>query len=313
MKPMLARDWIESKVKFPCYIQPKIDGVRALNIDGKLYARSLKPHANLHLNELFGQQMFNGLDGEIILNDNPVLPDLCSLTSGAVRREKDTSNFTWYVFDLILPDTIELSYEERYRMLRKHVEMLRNVMGITNVVLIPQYICISMRHLIDYDDEFLRMGYEGSIIRNPLGKYKEGRSDGKMQVWRIKRFIDAEFLIDTVIEGNHNDNEATVNELGRTERSTHQENMIPNGLVGAMEGTLLADVVDPTTNEVILRKGERVKVSPGTMSADMRKHYFENQHELLGQIGKFKFFPKGIKDKPRFPVFLSVRSKEDMS
>lgn len=27
MKPMLARDWIESKVKFPCTIQPKIDGL----------------------------------------------------------------------------------------------------------------------------------------------------------------------------------------------------------------------------------------------------------------------------------------------
>ena len=40
---MLARDWIESKVQFPCYIQPKIDGVHAINIDGKLVARSLKP------------------------------------------------------------------------------------------------------------------------------------------------------------------------------------------------------------------------------------------------------------------------------
>ena len=133
-----------------------------------------------------------------------------------------------------------------------------------------------------------------------------------MQVWRIKRFIDAEFLIDTIVEGNHNANESTINELGRTERSTHQENMLPNGLVGALEGTLLQDVADPTTSEIILSKGDKIRVSPGTMTADMRLYYFNNQHELLNQIGKFKFFPKGIKDKPRFPVFLSIRAKEDM-
>lgn len=313
MKPMLARDWIEDKVKFPCLIQPKIDGVRALNIDGKLYARSLKPHANLHLNELFGQQMFNGLDGEIILNDNPVLPDLCSLTSGAVRREKDTSSFTWYVFDLVLPNILHLPYEERYKMLRNHVGMLRNIMGVTNIVLIPQYICVTKQHLIEHDDEFLRMGYEGSIIRNPLSSYKQGRSDANMQVWRIKRFIDAEFRITGIIEGSHNANEAKTNELGRTERSTHQENMIPNGMVGSLEGFLLDDVKDPSSGEVILKKDSPIIVSAGTMTQTERQHYFENQDAILGQIGKLKLFPKGVKDKPRFPVFLSIRSEKDMS
>ena len=32
IKPQLAEDAILEKVKFPCIVQPKIDGVRALNL-----------------------------------------------------------------------------------------------------------------------------------------------------------------------------------------------------------------------------------------------------------------------------------------
>ena len=67
MKPMLARDWIESKVKFPCIIQPKIDGVRALCIDGKLVGRSLKPFANKYVTQMLSRPEFNGFDGEMFL------------------------------------------------------------------------------------------------------------------------------------------------------------------------------------------------------------------------------------------------------
>lgn len=49
MKPLLADDWVESKLVFPLIGQPKVDGVRALNMVGKLTARSLKPFKNKYL------------------------------------------------------------------------------------------------------------------------------------------------------------------------------------------------------------------------------------------------------------------------
>ena len=33
--------------------------------------------------------------------------------------------------------------------------------------------------------------------------------------------------------------------------------------------------------------------------------------ELVGHTIKFKTFPKGIKNKPRFPTFVSIRADSD--
>ena len=312
-KPMLARDWIESKVKYPCLISPKIDGVRALNRNGKLLARSLKPHENKHVTQLFSLPEFHGFDGEMILDADPTAPDLCRLTSAAMRRHDSKDVFTWWLFDYVTEETEGLPYIQRIEKLQEYLNgpmSEHHLRPYLRVVVIIEVDEVGLQY---WDDYFLNKGFEGSIIRDPMGYYKNGRSDGTMQVWRIKKFIDSEFLITGIIEGRHNANEAKVNELGRTERSTLQENMQPNGLVGSLVGTLLADVKDPQTQEVILNKGQQITVSAGTMQAEDRKKYFENQHLILNQIGKFKLFPKGTKDKPRFPIFDSIRSKEDMS
>ena len=49
IKVTLAKDTEDSKLKFPLYIQPKIDGSRGIVQESKLYARSLKQHENLHV------------------------------------------------------------------------------------------------------------------------------------------------------------------------------------------------------------------------------------------------------------------------
>jgi len=311
-KPMLAKDWTESKVKFPCIIQPKIDGVRAINRNGKLLGRSLKPHENRHVTRLFSEPEFHGFDGEMIIGMDSTIPDLCRLTSGAMRRHDSVDDYTWYVFDYVTEKTEGLPYVQRMQMLDDYADSLPSELT-QNIEIIRSELVFNTEELNEADTLHLDLGYEGSIIRDPASVYKHGRSDGKMQVWRIKRFIDAEFLIEKIVEGQHNANEAKTNELGRTERSTNMENMQPNGLVGSLEGSLLADVLDPQTDAVIIPKGTYITVSPGNMDHAMREHYFRNQKELLQQIGKFKLFPKGTKEKPRFPTFISIRSKEDMS
>lgn len=309
-KPMLADDWREGKVKFPAYIQPKIDGVRALNLNGTLLARSLKKHENQFVTDLFSKREYSGFDGEMILGTDPTAPDLCRFTSGAMRRQGE-AQFTWYLFDYVADETNHLPYADRRMALINYVHTLPDHLK-QNLRIMPTTLVQTQEEVDAYDTVFLDEGYEGSILRDPASLYKCGRSDGKMQVWRIKRFIDAEFLIEKIVEGNHNANEAKTNELGRTERSSHQENMQPNGLVGSLEGTLLADVLDPQSKAVIIPKGTWITVSPGNLTAAERKYYFENQHEMLKQIGKFKLFPKGTKEKPRFPTLISIRSKEDM-
>ena len=44
----------------------------------------------------------------------------------------------------------------------------------------------------------------------------------------------------------------------------------------------------------------------------LRQEIWDNQNDWIGLIIKYKHFATtGVKDKPRFPVFLGVRSKDD--
>lgn len=300
IKPMKARDWIPSKVVFPCFYQPKYDGVRALNLDGKLVARTLKPHNNRYITEKYSKPEYKGFDGEMILTElGPCHPDVCRETSGAIRREHGEPDVTWYVFDYITEETINLPYSDRFGLLEEYVEKLND----PSIKVVTTSTCFSMEEFEELDSHALELGYEGSMLKSIKAKYKEGRSDKYMQVWRVKRFIQEECLVTSIEEGNSNQNEAKINELGHTERSSHQENMQPNGQVGKIHGILLKDVKDPVTGKILITKGTNIIVGPGEMSLRDRIYIFENQDIIMNKVIVFKMFPKGIKDKPRFPTY----------
>ena len=48
------------------------------------------------------------------------------------------------------------------------------------------------------------------------------------------------------------------------------------------------------------------------MDHKTRKLYFDNPEMIVNKEVKFKSFPKGLKDKPRFPIFLSIREDFDI-
>lgn len=84
---------------------------------------------------------------------------------------------------------------------------------------------------------------------------------------RIKRFVDFEFVVDEILEGEENQNEAQTNELGKTFRSSHQENKVANGMIGAMIGRTTAVVKEGST--VLFEKGQEVKVSAGCLTHEL--------------------------------------------
>lgn len=304
-------DWYEDKIKFPCIVQPKIDGVASYNRHGNLLGRSLKPHENKFVTSQWQGEQFHGFCGEMTVGDNPTLADLCRITSGDLRRHTGEPDTTWWLFDYCTEKTKNLEYTQRIGLLREAVDdcgYMRSTIRIIESVLVE-----NMDQLLELEAKYLDMGYEGIIIRDPKAPFKYGRC-GKtfMGAWRVKRFIDAEIRVESFEEGRSNQNEAKVNERGRTERSTVAENMIPNGQVGSFSGPLLADVLDPQTNKVLIEKGTIIKVSPGEFPVDQRKAMFEDQTLYLNRILKFKLFPKGIKDKPRFPVAISFRNENDL-
>lgn len=310
MKPQLAEDAILLDVKFPCIVQPKIDGVRALNLNGTLTGRSLDPFKGFGITEYFSGPMFRHLDGEMVLGNNPACTErLCSLTTGAMGRFKGVTempDLTWWVFDFLAEP--EQPYHHRYKELRFVVEALDD----PRVKLVPMYEVNGPNELQRFINEFAEAGYEGTIIRNPNAPYKEGRATLKGQeLWRVKPWADAEILVTGITEGQINGNEAKKNTLGRTERSSAKDGMIPNGQVGSIQGTMLEDFV--VNGKVLFAKGLPITVGSGEMSVKEAEYYFKNPHKIVGHIVKFKHMIHGVKDLPRFPTYVSHRLKEDMS
>ena len=301
MKTMLACDANLDKLDklpYPVVVQPKIDGVRGRVLGGQLIARSMKSHVNRHIRMKFGIPELEGMDFEMTLGSDPAAPDLCRLTSGAARRAEGFPDIHIWVFD-ILPQHPDEGYSARRDRLR---ELLWDASGPlqAKLHLVPCFIATNPETLLAYEEMALAQGYEGIIIRDPFGKYKEGRSTVKEAgLLRIKRFVEEEAEVIELIEAMQNCNEAKTNELGHSERSTHKENMVPKGMLGMIRCR------DIKTQKII-------DVGPGTLTHAERKHYWENPSELLKATIKYKKFPVGEKDKPRFPTFVCIRNVEDM-
>lgn len=311
MKPQLAEDAILDQVRFPCYFQPKIDGVRALNLNGTLTGRSLDPFKGTGITEYFSKPEFQFLDGEMTLGHNPASTDrLCAATTGAMGRFKGVETMPdlhWWVFDYL--KNPELSYAHR------HAQLVSLVQGLNNprIHVVAYQLCLNRTQLDAWISWAFDSGYEGAIIRNPEAPYKEGRATKKGQeLWRVKPWADAEILVTGITEGAKNGNEAKTNSLGRTERSSAKAGMIPNGMVGSIQGTLITDFKDPFTGKVLFGKGLGITVGPGEMTEKEAKYFFENPSEIIGHIVKFKSMTHGVKDLPRFPTYVSHRIAEDL-
>lgn len=314
IKPQLAEDAILDQVKFPCIVQPKIDGVRALNLNGTLTGRSLKQFDGFGVTQMWSLPQFQYLDGEMTLGDKPNCGDrLCSLTTGAMGRFKDVSgppDLHWWVFDYLAPSALNMPYSWRYERLCNIVRQL----DYPRVHLVPMFMATNAAELQGYIAGNFDQGYEGTIIRNPDAPYKPGRATQKGQeLWRVKPWADAEMLVTGVSEGEINTNEAKKNALGRTERSSAKAGMVANGQIGSIQGVLLADFHDPFTGKLLFPKGLEITVGSGEMTVNEAEYYFKNQKEIVGHVVKFKHMTHGVKDKPRFPTYMSHRLPQDMS
>lgn len=49
------------------------------------------------------------------------------------------------------------------------------------------------------------------------------------------------------------------------------------------------------------------------MTHEERTHYWNNPDEIIGQYVKYRSMDTGVKDKPRFARFMSIRAESDIS
>lgn len=296
-KPMLAEDAILDRLRFPLYASPKLDGIRASVLKEGPRTRSLKAIPNRHVQAQNWGPLW-GLDGEFTVGP-PTDPKVYSTTESAIMTMSGEPEFTFYVFDYVpfITDDPNTPFESRMLLLR---DSKRYLESFPFIKILEHKLIETMEQLEQYEQEQLELGYEGIMTRAPKGVYKYGRSTAKTEQYllKVKRFKHDEAEIIGFQEKLHNANEAVINALGYTERSSHMANKVPLDTLGALE---CRD----------LKTGVEFKIGTG-FDDEQRKRIWDNRETELGRVVKYKHFPIGVKDKPRFPVFEGYRSSVDM-
>jgi DNA ligase-1 len=288
MKPMLAAATDGLNLIYPLLASPKLDGVRCVVVDGVALSRSLKPIPNQHVQRLFGQARLNGLDGELAIG--PInAADVYQRTVSGVMRHEGEPPVSLMIFDDYLAKG---DFNHRVMSTERRAKKL----GLDFL----QHIFIRAEdELLAFEQACLGDGFEGIMIRSLAGPYKPGRSTLK-EGWllKLKRFIDSEAEILGCEPAKHNTNEATKDKLGHTERSSKQAGMVLKDELGALK------VRDVKT---------KVEFDIGTgFDAQQRRELWADRAQLVGRLVKYKYQPVGVKDKPRFPVFLGFRDRRDL-
>lgn len=301
-KPMLAKEYDPDKLVFPCYASPKLDGIRASVINGQLLSRSLKPIPNRHTSSILSDPIFNNFDGELIAN-SPTSSNAMQEATSFFMSQNKVQAFTYWVFDLIDP---AVGFKDRYAALYERMKvagahvMRSRMVDHVQIKMLAQTVITDHEHLAVFEAQQVGAGYEGVILRKMDGIYKFGRSTvNEGLLLKVKRFTDGEAIIIGFEEEMHNDNKATLDNLGRTKRSSHKENKFGTGTLGAL-------VVKDCKTDITFNIGSGI-------SAGVGDHIWANREAHEGRIVKYKSFEVGVKDKPRHPVFLGFRDARDMS
>lgn len=289
-KPTLAVEAEFSKIQYPVFGSPKLDGIRCSIVEGKALTRSLKAIPNKHVSEFLSKREYSGLDGELIVG-SPTSPTVYRDSVSNIMAHDKVPNFHYYVFDI--HDSLH-PYERRLQELQDRLSQ----MGSTFQLLEQRFI-MNEDDMLAYEAAMVAEGYEGLILRSPTAPYKYGRSTVKEgYLLKVKRFVDSEAEIIGFEEEMFNGNEAQTNELGRTKRSTAKSGLQGKATLGALQ------VRDCTTH---------VEFAIGTgLTAAERQHFWNRQNDFRGKLVKYKSFLVGVKDKPRHPVYLGMRDAADL-
>lgn len=292
MKPLLAVKAELDLVEFPVMVSAKYDGFRCLMTYAGAQTRSMKPIQNHYVRgKLEEIQNMTCLDGEILTFTNGKMDDFNTVQSKLTTRS-GMPDFTFYVFDDFTNPRDQFSHRDK-----RAEDRVANIDNI-KVRKVVQYLVHSIEQLMEYERQFVNEGYEGLMIRDPGGVYKFGRSTlNEAILLKVKRFEDDEGTIVDYYERLKNENEATVNALGYTERSSHQANMVPAGDLGGLT---------VEWRDVMFNLGTG-------FSADDRVRYWSDKENLVGQKVTFAFQGVGTNGRPRFPSFRGIRHDTDQA
>lgn len=303
-KPQRARDTTEPELirlleKYKkLIVMTKYDGVRCLVEDCVVKGKTLLPIPNKYIQSLYGNEEYEGKEFELIVLDHKgdYDPVSCCRETVSFTNTEDMTR----AHKCILIDNYKLAefpFEDRLLSLEKFVDEHAGFK-------IPDYIiATTIEEILHYEDSILKIDHEAIIVRNPELTYKEGVSSGDGELLRLKRYISEEAIILEALPAFANNNVAKENLLGNMERSSHISGKVAKEEIGKFFCKLVKDIHDPWSGRLIAKKGSCCVVATGNMTKEDKIRLYQDRENLKGTMIKFKSFPKGTKDKPRFATF----------
>lgn len=325
-KPMLAGKTDGKSIRFPKLVSPKLDGVRVVIIGATVLSRKLIKIPNKFVQAKFGKPEYNGLDGELIVG-NPTDPNVYTNTMSGVMSIEGTPDVSFNVFDDFSDRPgPESPFSKRLESVIKRTKKFGKKSDVYPVLHVSVN---NYEELSDLEQVYVENGYEGIMIRDPDAPYKFGRSTEK-QEWllKLKRFEDSEAVVLDVIEQMQNANKAELDNLGQAKRSSKKSGMVAKGVAGALSvrdlktgvefeiGSGFTDIQRAQlwanyTGKSVSYK-ERVFDESDQRWKTVKVEAKPSGTAVIGSIVKYRFQPAGVKEKPRFPVYLGLRDKRDM-
>jgi DNA ligase-1 len=272
-KPMLAAKYEDVSITFPCYTQPKLDGIRCIIKADGMWTRNGKkivscPHIFEELETVF--EMYPDLifDGE--LYNHQFKHDFNKITS-LVKKTKPTKDdlaesaelVEYHIYDLPSSDK---RFEIRLEDLEDLMNDLFNCFSSSSVVYVQTEEVFDQEKLDELYSEWIEDGYEGQMIRVYGSFYENKRSKSLL---KRKEFEDDEFQILSVNEG-----------------SGKLAGRVGNMMFKSKSGHYFSSTVNGTQEYL--------------------SELWENKEELIGKLATIKYFnltPDGI---PRFPKVISI-------
>ena len=201
-EPMLANKWedYKSKIKYPVYSQPKLDGIRCIVKKDGMWTRNGKPiisaphifEALKPLLEINPDLIFDGeLYADKFAND---FNAICSLVKKTKPTDNDikesASKIEYHIYDLP-------SCEDVFTVRSTELSEL-NLPKCCKLV--PTYKLVCENDIHTQYEKYVDAGYEGQMIRlDALYENKRSKS-----LLKHKSFIDEEYTIIDIEEGNGN-------------------------------------------------------------------------------------------------------------
>jgi ATP-dependent DNA ligase len=193
--PMLAHDYHKrgKDIKFPCFVQPKLDGVRCIFKNGVLTSRQGKVFPNMeHITQDL-KDVDLVLDGELYSNTLNFQQFV-----GLVRKKKHNDaekqllrQVKFHVYDCVN----DKPFSERSNAINELFS--KRLYAFSEPLLTEE--CKAKEDLKKFHDKYVAEGKEGLIIRNKDGLYQLAARSKDLQ--KYKEFEDAEYKVTGFTDG----------------------------------------------------------------------------------------------------------------